>query len=124
VQCRAKTPPFESLGAAVETAINRRPDILRQRLAVYVASSRRSWPEIKCVRGLISKRFGESTASVKMLGLPSILWPMINLPIGTLDLGSSTVRAAPSQGNLRAAQFTVEKEQALLDKLRINHRMK
>jgi outer membrane protein TolC len=35
------TRPFETLQAAVDTAVNTRPDVLRQRLAVYVASQER-----------------------------------------------------------------------------------
>lgn len=35
------TRPFESLQQAVDTAVNSRPDVLRQRLAVYVASQER-----------------------------------------------------------------------------------
>ena len=35
------TRPFETLQCAVQTAVNSRPDVLRQRLAVYVASQER-----------------------------------------------------------------------------------
>ena len=35
------TRPFETLQSAVDTAVNSRPDVLRQRLAVYVASQER-----------------------------------------------------------------------------------
>ena len=84
----AKTPPFDSLEDSVATAINRRPDILRQRLAVYVAQQQTIVAGDKMRPRSILMHFGGSTASAKTLALRSILWPMINLRIGILELAS------------------------------------
>ena len=114
----AKTPPFESLEDSVETAINRRPDILRQRLAVYVAQQqtivagdkmrpRLDFNAFWRINGL-GEDVGSSIDSVADDQFAD--WHIgvgFQMPLGRRQ----------AKGNLRAAQFTVEKQQALLDQV-------
>lgn len=112
----AKTPPLETLSDAVNTAINRRPDILRQRLAVYVAQ------QTTIVAGDKMRPRFDFGAFWRINGLGEDLgssieqmddnryndWQMgfaFQMPLGRRQ----------ARGELRAAQLTVQKERALLD---------
>src|SRR6476620_6828701 len=112
----AKTPPFESLEDAVATAINRRPDILRQRLAVYVAQQQTIQAADKMRPHLDFNAFwringlGEDVGS-SIDSVADDQYTDWHIGVGfQVPLGRRQAR-----GNLRAAQFTIEKQQALLD---------
>jgi outer membrane protein TolC len=112
----AKTPPLEPLGAAVATAIDRRPDVLRQRLAVYVAQQqtviardqlrpRLDFNAFWRINGL-GEDVGDSVDSVSDDKFTD--WHMgfaFQVPLGRRQ----------AKGNLRAAQLTIEREQAFLE---------
>src|SRR4051812_31878283 len=112
----AKTPPLESLEDSIATAINRRPDILRQRLAVYVAQQQtvvagdKMRPQFDFnafwrINGL-GDEVGSSVSSVADNQFAD--W---HIGLGyQIPLGRRQAR-----GTLRSAQFTMEKQQALLD---------
>jgi hypothetical protein len=112
----AKTPPFESLEDSIATAINRRPDILRQRLAVYVAQQQTIQAADKMRPHLDFNAFwringlGEDVGS-SIDSVADDQYTDWHIGLGfQVPLGRRQAR-----GNLRAAQFTVEKQQALLD---------
>lgn len=112
----AKTPPLETLGAAVDTAINRRPDILRQRLAVYVAQQTTVVAGDKMRPRLDFGAFWRINGLGEDLG--SSIEQMDDNRYNDWQMGFAfqmPLGRRQARGELRAAQLTVQKERALLD---------
>jgi outer membrane protein TolC len=110
------SPPFQTVGEAISTAINQRPDVLRQRLSVYVAQQ-----EQVISRDALRPRL-DFNAFWRINGLGEDLPDSLDV-VGENDfhdwnlgvtlqvpLGRRQARA-----NLRAAEFIIQKERALLD---------
>lgn len=112
----AKTPPLEPLATAVDIAVNRRPDILRQRLAVYVAQQE------TVVAGDKMRPILDFGAFWRINGLGEDLGSSIEQMDDNrfndwqIGLGFQVpLGRRQAKGNLRAAQLTIEKQRALLD---------
>jgi outer membrane protein TolC len=110
------SPPFQTVGDAIATAISQRPDVLRQRLSVYVAQQERV-----IGRDALRPKL-DFNAFWRINGLGEDLpesWDVIgendyhdwNLGV-TLQVPLGRRRA---RANLRAADFLIQKERALLD---------
>ncbi|HEX2477042.1 MAG TPA: TolC family protein [Lacipirellulaceae bacterium] len=110
------TPPFQTVGDAIMTAVNQRPDVLRQRLAVYVAQQERIIgrdalrPQLDFNAFWRINGLGEDLPeSWDVLGQNDFHdWHMgvlLQVPLGRRQ----------ARANLRAAELTIQKERALLD---------
>ncbi len=116
VAAPAKTPPLETLGEAVDVAINRRPDILRQRLAVYVAQQSTVVAGDKMRPRLDFGAFWRINGLGQDLG--SSIEQMDDNRYNDWQMGFAfqmPLGRRQARGELRAAQLTVQKERALLD---------
>ena len=110
------TPPFETVGDAIMTAVNMRPDVLRQRIAVYVAQQERV-----VARDSFRPKF-DFNAFWRINGLGEDLGESLDV-IGDNDyhdwqLGLRfQVPLGRRQGraNIRAAELIIQRERALLD---------
>jgi outer membrane protein TolC len=112
----ATMPPFESVGDAIATAVNQRPDVLRQRLSVYIAQQ-----ETILGRDALRPKL-DFRAFWRINGLGEDLpesWEVIgendfhDWHLGVafqVPLGRRKARA-----DLRAAELNIQRQRALLD---------
>ena len=110
------SPPFQTVGDAIMTAVNQRPDVLRQRLAVYVAQQERVIgrdalrPQLDFNAFWRINGLGEDLPeSWDVLGQNDYhdwqLGVLLQVPLGRRQ----------ARANLRAAELTIQKERALLE---------
>ena len=112
----AMTPPFETLGEAVMTAVDQRPDVLRQRIAVYVAQQERivardsfrpklDFNAFWRINGL-GEDLGESLDVIGQNDFHD--WQLgfiLQVPLGRRQ----------GRADVRAAELLIQKQRALLD---------
>ncbi len=112
----AMTPPFETVGEAVMTAVDQRPDVLRQRIAVYVAQQERIVARDSLRPKLDFNAFwringlGEDLGeSLDVIGQNDFhdwnLGFILQVPLGRRQ----------GRADVRAAELLIQKERALLD---------
>jgi outer membrane protein TolC len=112
------TVPAESMGDAVTTAINRRPSVLRQRVAVYVAQQERILAQDSFRPKLDFNAFwringlGEDLGeSMDVVGQNDYndwqLGVLLQVPLGRRQ----------GRANIRAADFLIQKQRALLQQV-------
>jgi len=110
------TKPFETLCQAVQTAVSQRPDVLRQRLAVYVAQQERVLadnafkPRLDFNGYWRTNGLGENLdESYDVLGDNDFNdWQMgvfFQMPLGRRQ----------ARGELRAAEYRISRERAMLE---------
>jgi outer membrane protein TolC len=112
------SPPAESVGDAVTTAVNRRPSVLRQRVAVFVAQQERivaqdsfrpkfDFNAFWRINGL-GEDLGESMEVVGQNDFND--WQLgflLQVPLGRRE----------GRANIRAADYLLQKQRALLDQV-------
>jgi outer membrane protein TolC len=111
-----KSPPFQTVGDAIMTAVNRRPDVLRQRLAVYVAQQ-----EQVLARDALRPQL-DFNAFWRINGLGDDLGDSMEV-IGENDFHDWQLGVGlriplgrrQARGDLRAAELLIQKQRALLD---------
>ncbi len=110
------SPPFQTVGDAINTAVNQRPDVLRQRIAVYVAQQERVLARDSLRPKLDFNAFwringlGEDLGeSLEVVGENDFHdWQLgffLQVPLGRRQ----------GRANVREAELLIQKERALLE---------
>jgi outer membrane protein TolC len=110
------TPPIETVADAVNTAVNRRPSVLRQRLQVYVAQQ-----ETVIARSLFRPQL-DFNAFWQMNGLDSEIGPAMQQiaddDYNSWNMGftfSIPLGRREARANLRAKQYEISSARAMLN---------